>query len=310
MRSRRGFTLIELLVVIAIIAILIGLLLPAVQKVRAAAARMKCQSNMKQLALALHMYYDGNNKLPIPFTTSTAAGGYTYYSQNWQMDIFPYIEQANLRTGWNSSLANNDSPNRTLMANGVPILKCPSAPGGLVETFNQANNTFYGNPDSALVLYQAGVSDYFCSSNSQAFSTSAIPPVSGMMPYLSPPTASTFGQVSDGLSNTVLLVEMGGGPVRYLSRQRTPSGERSHFHGNWGENNRLSLRKFNDAGTISGGGNCVVNCSNVGSNLYSFHDGGSNAAFGDGSVRMINENIDSLNLHYLIGRDDGQTVTE
>lgn len=305
MRSRRGFTLIELLVVIAIIAILIGLLLPAVQKVRAAAARMKCQSNMKQVALALHMYYDSNNsKLPIPFTTATAAGGYTYYAQNWQIDVFPYIEQSILSTRWNNTIANNEGTNLAIMGTPIPILKCPSAPGSGVETFNQANNTFYGSP--ANPLYSAGVSDYFCSSNSQAFS----PTVNGMMPYLTPPAASTFGAVTDGLSNTVLLVEMGGGPVRYLSRQRTPSGERSHFHGNWGENNRLSLRKFNDAGTVSGGGNCVVNCSNVGSNLYSFHEGGSNAAFGDGSVRMIPESIDSLVLHYLVGRDDGQTVSE
>jgi len=303
MRSRRGFTLIELLVVIAIIAILIGLLLPAVQKVRAAAARMKCQSNMKQVALALHMYYDSNNsKLPIPFTTATAAGGHTYYAQNWQMDIFPYIEQSALKSRWNNTLANNEGTNLAIMGTPIPILKCPSSPGAGVETFNQANNTFYGSP--ANPLYQAGVSDYFCAGNTQAFT----PTINGMMTYQPAATASTFAQTTDGLSNTVLVVEMGGGPVRYLTKRRIASGERAHFHGNWGENNRLSLRKFDEAGT--GTGNCVVNCSNVGSNLYSFHDGGSNAAFGDGSVRMIRESVDSLLLHYLVGRDDGQTVSE
>jgi prepilin-type N-terminal cleavage/methylation domain-containing protein/prepilin-type processing-associated H-X9-DG protein len=305
MRLRRGFTLIELLVVIAIIALLMALLLPAIQKVRAAADRMICQSNMRQLTIALHMYHDDNGgKLPIPFTTAVSTYGYTYYRQNWQIDIMPYIEQDMIKVKWDPNLANNDGGNIALMAKPIPILKCPASPSAPVEDFNQANNTFYGNP--AVPIYKAGVSDYFCSSNSQAFS----PAVPGIMPYLSPPAASSFKQVTDGLSHTILLVEMGGGPVRYLSRQRTPTGERSHFHGNWGENNRLSLRKFNDAGTVSGGGNCVVNCSNVGSNLYCWHPSGSNAAFGDGSVRFINETIDALVLHNLIGRNEGVPVEE
>jgi prepilin-type processing-associated H-X9-DG protein len=183
----------------------------------------------------------------------------------------------------------------------VPILKCPSGPGNKVATFNQANNTFYGNP--AVPTYQAGVSDYFCSSVSQVLDVD----YQGMMPY-SVPGQSKFSDTTDGLSNTLLVVEMAGGPVRYLSRQRTPSGERSHFFGNWGENNRLALRPYNDAGTTAYGGNCVVNCSNVGSNLYSFHDGGSNAAFGDGSVRMVRETVDTVVLNYQVGRDDGQVL--
>jgi len=107
--QRRGFTLIELLVVIAIIAVLIALLLPAVQKVREAANRLQCSNNLKQLALAYHNYHDTNNSFPpsntIFFTgTITAPIGNTNYGhQAWGIFLLPYIEQGNLYSQWNAT---------------------------------------------------------------------------------------------------------------------------------------------------------------------------------------------------------------
>jgi prepilin-type N-terminal cleavage/methylation domain-containing protein/prepilin-type processing-associated H-X9-DG protein len=127
---RQGFTLVELLVVIAIIAVLIGLLIPAVQKVRDSAARMQCQNNLKQIGLACHSFESGNGCLP--------PGGSTYVGgapPSMLVIILPYVEQANLYSLFNFNAdLNLDASNDQARCQQVPFFLCPADPSNAFQT--------------------------------------------------------------------------------------------------------------------------------------------------------------------------------
>jgi prepilin-type N-terminal cleavage/methylation domain-containing protein/prepilin-type processing-associated H-X9-DG protein len=155
--SRRGFTLIELLVVIAIIAVLIGLLLPAVQKVREAAANASCENNLHQIGIALQSYHDANGTFPpghwveAPPGPPGDGGDHSTYFANWAILILPYVEQDNLYKQYDNTVRNSHPRNQPVVQHYVSVYTCPSDPNAkqimfpdsTVNGITQADNAQY-----------------------------------------------------------------------------------------------------------------------------------------------------------------------
>ncbi|MCE9560624.1 MAG: DUF1559 domain-containing protein [Planctomycetes bacterium] len=294
--QQRGFTLIELLVVIAIIAILIGLLLPAVQKVREAAARMKCQNNLKQLGIAVHNYHDALGKLP------PARLEYRYIA--WPVLILPFIEQNNLYTQFNQTALVSAQPSAAIQTT-VPAYQCPSrrVSSGQLSTQNDATATGQNGSlgDYATVDGPDGNDPPY----RRVSAAGMIVVASGTS---GTPTGwksqTTLTSVTDGLSSTLMIGEK---HLRTVDIGKDSGGDGPILGG-------FAYSFMRVAGGTNGGagaewpmGNGPTD--NVGGQSLavfgSWHTGSVNFVWGDGSVRSLKFSIDSITLARLTTRAIG-----
>lgn len=311
-RDRRvaGFTLIELLVVIAIIAVLISLLLPAVQQAREAARRTACKNNLHQIGLALQNYHETHQCFP----------AYTFMYTNWPIyekisgwvtNILPNLEQWQLYNDYDFQLSYVAVGNAPVVTERLIVMQCPSTPGG---TGLLDRNSF--NSEVELVINpgaKAMTADY---AGNNGFVNPSLLPVESADKFRRagffkrtgyPLPVNRIGEIGDGASSTVAVWESAARDRVYLFGKRWPGQPTFGEHNAWAGNNAFFCYGWNRDGTRYGP--YAINATNYLAQPYSFHSGGAMILMADGSVHFLSENMNTITFYGLLTADNGDIAS-
>jgi prepilin-type N-terminal cleavage/methylation domain-containing protein len=337
-RGRHAFTLIELLVVIAIIAVLIGLLLPAIQKAREAASNAQCQNNLKQIGVAMHAHHDALDRFPPggandqpPFGTGVPNS--QNWGSSWMVYILPYIEQNGLFQQWvfqgNSGYA-NAKDNQLVSGVEIKTYFCPSSPLPHFRAPNQTNAVAsIGN----YIGISGAVNGLIPGFNETRFNQLPCGGIISGGGVMIPNGQLRATDVADGTSNTMAVSEHGNylmdnkgtrqdwrgtQPWGWYLGVKSP-GVPPNFDNGGGDNREPGLTTIrytigyappggwvNDVtNTGVGIGGFTVNCTGANIPLNSTHAGGVNILLTDGAVRVLTNSVTLATLAQLATRDDG-----
>jgi prepilin-type processing-associated H-X9-DG protein len=292
----------ELLVVLAILGVLLGLLVPAVQKAREAASRSTCANNLRQHGLALHLFENSRGCFPPgavygPFaeagvTTDAVHGCFPF--------LLPYLEQPALFGLYRWDVDFFDPANQPAVAVQLKVLQCPSAQDNRLVTAADGAGAFGRGGEGACADYGTveGADPYLAE-------LGPIDPAGDYQGVLPVNVLTRLTDITDGTSNTLLIAEDAGRPQ--LWRAGRPVAGPFALGGPWASSANPVLVAGASADGATEPGPCAINCTND-RQIYSFHPGGANSLFADGSVHFLHAGIDIRTLAALATRAGGEVV--
>ena len=302
-QHRPGFTLIELLVVIAIIAILVALLLPAVQQARASARNIQCRNNLKQIGIAIHNYAEQFGVLPPSSTTEVDQGvwrdrPWRYHLHSWASLILPQLDQANAQNRIDYNVSSLDTANRQMASLIIPVYRCPS----------------YSGPDYSTDPLYTAISPTMALRNYAAMGATTVGNLyTNPDGVIYPRSKTKFAGITDGASNTIFIVEtrdegapvwIDGSAASVAARRFDPSNPPSYA----GPENSINYNPYYLSERDPSGNKLYQSLDS----LYgpsSFHTGGAFHLIGDGGVRFLSETINVTVYDALASRAGGEAVS-
>lgn len=328
MATRRGVTLLEVFVVIGIIAIIVALVAPAIQSVRESMRRAQCQSNLRQVLLASQGFHSANGTLPSLYNGTSLAYPLSerdlFHTHSWRVPLLPHLEQSALRQRVVWEELATEPANAAVAQTVVPVYLCPTGSDPAEDMGRGLRHSMHVVPPESVPSdgwYNVVRSDYDAMAGTQVFpepfpvgeNTWSVDFIHWGVwgrPYLDNNRisggrllryrAGTFRDITDGLSNTIAVVERGGKPTDFMDGEPniTPFDPDAEYPGQVGwsaSNTFLWAINRHDIG---------VNKSNS-LGIYSLHPGGANVAMADGSVRFLSEATASETLVEMFSRSGG-----